>query len=177
MDKSELTLFTECTEIYILCFDQYKGHFPLLIYPKKSIKYNKEKMNPILFHPIWFLDVEEKPPNDHINLIYEGRTYSAKKFRTISKRQKRKEGSKKESFEIIVIIISTPIDLYLYGLDFLNIITEKIINNFGHTLYKIIESEYANEEIIKTPKINETIKNGDSLKKQIRNLIKNTYNY
>ncbi len=167
-------LVTRNFEIYILYFDEAIGHVPLLIYPKESFKSDPKKMRRVKFHPIWFLDITEKGVSDHINLIYEGNVCYAKKFFTISKRKKRRAGLKDDTPETIIIIITLPTSIYPYGIKFLDLITENIIENFKHKFYQIIESEIAKDEIIKTAEINDIIKNGDLLKDELRSLINKT---
>jgi hypothetical protein len=174
MDKNKFNLVVEQSEIYILCFDEYKGHYPLLVYPDENIILNKEKMHTILTHPIWFLDVKEKPPDDHIDMVYGKRVYLAKKYKTISKRKKKRAGLNINSLETIILMLSLPSELFPYGINFLDIISRKIIRSFGSILYKMIEFEYAKEEIIRTPLITDIISEGKSIKEDIIFLIKNT---
>ena len=174
MELYNMILITQRFELYILFFDETKGHVPIFIYPKESIKFYPDKMRPIKVHPIWFLDIKEKSVSDHIDLAYEGKVYYAKKFQIISKRKKRRAGLEKDTHETIVIVIALPTDIYLYGVEFLDVIAENIIANFKNILYQIIEIEIVRDEIIKTTKINEIIKKGDTLKKELRDFIRKT---
>jgi len=171
MEGNNLTIFMEIYEIYIMYFDELKGNIPLLIYPDESIKRNSKKMRPIKYHPIWFLDTNIQNEFDHVDLIYNRKVYLARKFQTISKRKKRREGFKTETPELIVIIIALPSDLYNYGENLLNNLSELIITNFDKELYQIIESEIAKDELIKTAKLGGIINKGNSKKKEIKDLI------
>ena len=109
--SSEETPFIELCVIYILYFDEARGHVPLLIYPNDKYKENKKYMRPINFHPVWFLPVDDEKGLDHIDLEYKGFTFFGKKFLTKSKRIKRRAGLKEETPETIVIIASLPLHL------------------------------------------------------------------
>ncbi len=75
--------------IYVLYFDEAKGHQPLLIFPTEQYKDNKKFMRPIKFHPIWFFDVKEEDSLDHVGVEYKGYTFFGKKIQTTSKRKKK----------------------------------------------------------------------------------------
>jgi hypothetical protein len=163
--------------IYVLYFDEERGHIPLLIYPKETekLKSNKKFMRPIKYHSIWFLDIDEEGALDHIDLEYKGYTFFGKKLYTKSERVKRRAGLEVETPETIVIIVALPNDLEIFGDELIQIMDKKVRENFEDQLYKIIESEIAQEEIIKTPKIREIIKEGTKVKVLLRDLIDKAY--
>ena len=99
--------------IYVLYFDEERGHIPLLIYPKETekLKSDKKFMRPIKYHSIWFLDLDEEGGLDHIDLEYKGYTFFGRKFYTTSKRIKRRAGLEVETPETIVVIVALPNDL------------------------------------------------------------------
>jgi len=170
-----LILLSELCQIYIIYFNEILGQIPLLIFPEDSIKVNEEKMRPVKFHPIWFLDGKDQNGFRHINLVYEGKVYFAKKFQNFSKKKKSMAGLKEGILELIVIIIVLPKKMDTYGLNFLNIISEKILIDFEDSVYQIIESAIQKENLIRTPKIREIIKKGDCEKDDIKNLIQDIW--
>ncbi len=171
---SEKKPFEDLFEIYLLFLDETRGNMPFLIYPDESIKNNKEKMRPIKIHSVWWTDMEDQAVIDHIDLEYSNRTYLARKFLTLSKRNQHRIGTTFDNIETITIIFVLPSNLYIFGVDLLNKLTTNIITNFEGQLYKVIESEIAKEEIIKSDKIIETIKIGEKVKQKLKNLIVNT---
>ncbi|MFW9946263.1 MAG: hypothetical protein ACFFDX_05480 [Candidatus Odinarchaeota archaeon] len=177
MDLYNFKFLTEIGQIYILYFDEIKGHIPLLIFPDDSIKNNIEKMRPIKFHPIWFLNFEDKSDFEHVDLIYDGKGYFGKKFQITSKRRKRRAGIREETLDVIIVIIALPKELDLFGLNLLNIITKMIRTNYEQFFYQIIESEILKENLIKTPEILELIKRGDSIKETIKHQIKEIWKH
>ncbi|MFX1493522.1 MAG: hypothetical protein ACFFBZ_04505 [Promethearchaeota archaeon] len=177
MDLYNFKLLAEIGQIYILYFDEIKGHLPLLIFPDDSIKNNIEKMRPVKFHPIWFLKFEDKSDFEHVDLIYDGKGYFAKKFQIFSKRRKRRAGIREETLDVIIIIIALPKELDFYGLDLLNTITKMIRTNYEPFFYQIIESEVLKENLIRTPEIIDIIKRGDSIKKIIKHQIKEIWKH
>ncbi|TFG01524.1 MAG: hypothetical protein EU540_03510 [Promethearchaeota archaeon] len=177
----EKALKEEICVVYILYFDEAKGHVPLLIFPFEEgskLKDNKRFMRPIKYHPVWFLSIEEQEPLDHIDLEFKGYTFFGKKFLTKSKRKKRRAGLKEESPEIIVVIASVSNDIAIFGDELIHLITEEIKEKFDDKLFKIIECEIAKDEIIKTPEIKKIINEGMKIKKDLNNMIdKITENY
>ena len=137
-------------EIYMLYFDESQGATPLLFYPNESIKNNLEKMRLIKIHPIWFLDIKEHENLNRVDLEYEGNMYFAQKFHVKSKRKKKRAGLMEETPETIILILSIPNDIDIFGSALLNKITDIVIKNFQNTIYYIIESEIIRSEIIKT---------------------------
>ncbi|MBY8981421.1 MAG: hypothetical protein KGD57_00600 [Candidatus Lokiarchaeota archaeon] len=167
-------ILEELCYVYILYFDESKGHIPLLIFPNEKSKNDKKFMRPIRYHPIWFLDIEESDVLDHIDLEFKGFTFFGKKFLAFSNRIKRRAGLEDETPETIIIIISLPYDLDIFGDELIKRITKLIINEFEDKLYRIIDSEITKEEIIKTPKKKEIIRIGDEIKENMKNMIRNT---
>jgi hypothetical protein len=154
--------------VYVLYFDEKKGQIPLLMYPDDRFRNNKQYMRPIHYHPVWFLETEDL---DHIDLEYKGYTFFGKKFLTKSDRQKRRAGLEDQTPETIVLIVSLPIELEIFGDDLIRKLTEQIRNKFEDQFYEVIESEIARDTIIKTPKIQAIINEGTKTKVFIRELI------
>jgi hypothetical protein len=152
-------------------FDEKKGQIPLLMYPDDRFRSNKKYMRPIEYHPIWFLEAEDL---DHIDLEYKGYAFFGKKFTAKSAREKRRAGLESETPETIVIIVSLPIELTIFGDDLVHRLTDEIRNNFEDQFYEVIESEIARDTPIKTPKVQERIAKGMKVKVFMRELIDNT---
>jgi hypothetical protein len=157
--------------VYVLYFDEKKGQFPLLMYPNDKFRTDRRYMRPINYHPVWFLETEDL---DHIDLEYKGYTFFGKKFLVKSKRPKRRAGLEEETPETIVIIVSLPIELEIFGDGLIRQLTDEIREKFEDQLYELIESEIANENVIKTPKIQERISKGNKIKVFMRELIDTT---
>ena len=158
-------------EVYLLYFDEEKGHIPLLIYPSEDFKYNLEKMRPIKVHSIWFLSVEEQKELDHVDLEYKEKTYFAKKFFTPSHRKKRRAGLEEKTPETIVIILALPSKFVVFGDELIQSLTERIQVNYERKLSKVIKAEIAKEKPVKSQNIRELIRNGDQIKHEIKNVI------
>jgi hypothetical protein len=161
----------ELCVVYVLYFDEKKGQIPLLMYPDDRLRNDKRYMRPINYHPVWFLETEEL---DHIDLEYKGYTFFGKKIRTKSKRQKRRAGLEEETPETIVIIVSLPSELDIFGDELVKRLTESVREQFEDKLYEVIESEIASDTVIKTPKIQERISEGNKIKVFMRELIDKT---
>ncbi|MFX0105182.1 MAG: hypothetical protein ACFE75_06800 [Candidatus Hodarchaeota archaeon] len=157
--------------VYVLYFDEKKGQIPLLMYPDDRLRNDKRYMRPINYHPVWFLETEEL---DHIDLEYKGYTFFGKKFQTKSKRPKRRAGLEEETPETIVIIISLPVEIDIFGDELIKELTEELRYKFEDQLSEVIESEIASETVIKTPKIQERISKGTKTRVFIRELIDKT---
>jgi len=159
--------------VYLLYFDEKRGQLPLLIYPNDQLRTNKKFMRPIHYHPVWFLDT---PPDglDHIDLEYNAYTFFGKKFFVKSNRQKRRAGLKEETPETIVIIVSLPVEIDIFGDDLIRKLTAEIREKFEDKLFEVIESEILKDDIIKTAKMHERIDEGKKLKVFIRELIDKT---
>ena len=170
-EPSEKNPVEDLCVVYILYFDEEKGHVPLLIYPSEKYKDNKTYMRPIKYHSVWFLDVEDKGALDHIDLEFKGYTFFGKKFLTTSKRKKRRAGLEEDTPETIVIIVSLPNELEIFGDELIRSLTAEIKDKFENKLFKLIEWEYAKEAVIKTPLIKERIQEGTKIKLYLRQLI------
>ena len=157
--------------VYVLYFDEKKGQIPLLMYPDDRLRSNKKYMHPIHYHPVWFLETDEL---DHIDLEYKGYTFFGKKFLAKSEREKRRAGLKEETPETIVLIVSLPNEIDIFGDDLIRILTHNLRITFEDQLSEVIESQIASEMIIKTPKIQERISEGMKIKVFMRELIDNT---
>ena len=168
---SEKNPFEELAVVYVLYFDEASGHIPLLIYPDDRYKDDRNFMRPIKYHPIWFLSVNEQEALDHIDLEFKGYTFFGKKFLTKSKRKKRRAGLEEETPETIVIILSLPNNLEIFGDDLLRKLTEKILGKFDANLFEIIEAEIVSQDVIKSPKTKKIIEKGNEIKEQLRELI------
>lgn len=152
--------------------DEIRGIFPLLIFPDESIKNNDRIMRPINFHPIWFLNTEGETDSEHVDLIYNGKIYFAKKFQIFSEIKERKVYHKEAPFNMISVIMVLPKDMSFYRKPFLKIISETIIKDFKGHFPKIIESETLKEDLIRIPKNESIINKGDVLKENIKNFLK-----
>ncbi|MFX1532359.1 MAG: hypothetical protein ACFFBC_14675 [Promethearchaeota archaeon] len=161
----------ELCVVYVLYFDEKKGQIPLLMYPDDRLRNNKRYMRPVNYHPVWFLESAEL---DHIDLEYKGYTFFGKKFSTKSDRPKRRAGLETETPETIVLIVSLPIELEIFGDGLIRKLTEELRSKFEDQFFEVIESEIANENVIKTPKILERITKGKKIKVFMRELIDNT---
>ncbi len=164
--SSDKNPFEELAVVYVLYFDETHGHTPILIYPDDRYKNDKKFMRPIKYHPIWFLGGGSNAL-DHIDLEYKGYTFFGKKFLTKSKRIKRRAGLEDETPETIVIILSLPNKLEVFGDDLIQDLTKKIESEFGDNLFEIIESEIASSSLIKSPKIYKIIEKGDPIKNKL----------
>jgi hypothetical protein len=147
---------------------------PLLITPDESVRENADIMRLVKIHSIWFLDISDQASPDRIDLEYQGKMYFAKKFMVPSRREKRRTGSEGELYETIVLILSLPIDMDIFGGELLKKTSERIIKYFKLKLSFLIESELAKINVIKTPKVTESINIGEAIKNRIKVLIKNT---
>ena len=157
--------------VYVLYFDEKKGQVPLLMYPDDRLRSHKSYMRPINFHPVWFLETEDL---DHIDLEYKGYTFFGKKFSARSKRKKRRAGLEPETPETIVIIVSLPVEIDIFGDELIKELTEQLREKFEDQLEEVIESVIALETVIKTPKIQERISRGTKTKVFMRELIDKT---
>ncbi|MFX0081116.1 MAG: hypothetical protein ACFE94_05125 [Candidatus Hodarchaeota archaeon] len=157
--------------VYVLYFDEKKGQIPLLMYPDDRLRNDKRYMRPVNYHPVWFLETAEL---DHIDLEYKGYTFFGKKFLVKSKRQKRRAGLELETPETIVIIVSLPIELEIFGDELIRKLADEIRSKFEDQFFEVIESEIASENVIKSPKVQERITKGKKIKVFMRELIDTT---
>lgn len=155
-------------EIFLLYFDEEKGHIPLIVLPDEEIKKDEDKMHLISIHSIWFLDIKQKHDLDRVDLEYGGRMYFAKKFLVPSERKKRRAGSEEDQDETIVMILSLPTDLDIFGGDLLNIMTNTLISKYKYNLYHLIESELASQSIIKNGTHDMLIEKGNNIKSDVK---------
>lgn len=169
----DLSSTTFC-EIYLLYFDERKGHMPLLAYPDNTLMYNEQSMRPINIHSIWFLDFEEQELLDHVDLEYGDKIYFAKKFLVKSERKKQRAGLNEETPETIVIIVALNTELELFGGPIIKKLTKLIKNNYSDILWEIIDGENARRAVIKTEKVLDKIKKSEEYKKRINLDIKST---
>ena len=171
-------LLEELCVVYVLYFDEALGHMPLVIYPIEGdmLKDNKAFMRPIKYHPIWFLDVEEQSALDHIDLDFKNFIFFGKKFLMKSERKKKRSGLQEDTPEVVVVIVSLPKEIDMFGDDLIREMTEEIQSKFENYLYKIIDAENAKKEIIQTKKTKELIKEGNMIKDNLYNVIEKISN-
>jgi len=173
VESAKINPFEGLYEVYLLCFDDTRGHVPFFIYPDEKIRDDEEYMRPINIHTIWWMDMKDQAVTNHVDLEYGDKIYFARKFLTLSMKESGNNQQDIVSTEII-IMLALPIDITIFGGELLNMIAINIIKNFEGKLFHIIESEIANEEIIKTQKIKEKIKIGEILKQRLKEMIKTT---
>ena len=152
--------------------DEVRGIFPLLIFPDESMKNSEHLMRLINFHPIWFLDAEGERDSEHVDLIYNGKIYFAKKFHIFSEGGKEKWEYKEPPFNMMAVIIVFPQEMSKYKNTFSKMISEAIIKDFKDYFHKIIKSEKLKTDLIKIPRNEKFIKEGDLLKEIINNFLK-----
>lgn len=170
-----MSISSELIHVFIMYYDETVSFIPLFSYPDEIIKMNDESICPIKYHPIWFLELEDHHDFEHIDITYKGKVYCAKKYKVFSKRSAIRPEFRNKIFDIIVIIIVLPKVMDSFKLNFLNIISEILIGEFKTSFYKIIESEILKENLIRTPKVMEIIKIGESLKYEIKTVLKNIW--
>ncbi|TXT67694.1 MAG: hypothetical protein BAJALOKI1v1_20011 [Promethearchaeota archaeon] len=163
-------------EVFILYFDEEKGHIPLLLYSDEKIVQKPENMRPVFKHPIWFLDIDDISAQNHVDLEFKDKMYLARKFYAKSDREKRRCGIQKEAPETIVIILALPTKLIVFGGELIQKLTTKMIDGFGNHFCELIESEILRMSPIKTSEIKEKINNGDIIKRRMKNEIKEICN-
>ncbi|MFX1366761.1 MAG: hypothetical protein ACFFCE_11905 [Promethearchaeota archaeon] len=160
-----MRLLPEFFQIYVLYIDRVKGVIPILIFSNKFTQKNKMQIFLIKFHPIRFLDPENETDSEQINLIYNGEVYYAKRV---------KLKIKDKNFEKAYIILILKKELSIYGTDLLNIITDIIKKNFSYSLNNYLKSEILKEDLIKSSRREEIIKEGkivkENIKKQLRKI-------
>jgi hypothetical protein len=158
-----LEFLSDFCQIYVLYFDEVKGLIPILIFSNDFFKKNEKQILPIKLHPILLLDSEKEKDFQQINLIYNGKVYCAKRFNNKIKT----ENSGKL---FIILILSKEYNIYVSNL--LDVITNTIKKNFGDSLNQVIESEFLKENLIKSPKIIEIIKKGETIKANMKKHLK-----
>lgn len=153
--------------------DDIRGIFPLLIFPDEFIKDNKKKMAPVNFHPIWALSAKGESNSDNINLIYRGNIYIAREYQFYPEIEERKTHYIEALCKKIVSILVLPKKMNLLRRNFLKIALENTIQEFKLFFHKIVISEILKQDLIKLPKNESVIKEGEILKENIKNLLKN----
>jgi len=154
-------------EVFLLYFDEMRGHMPLLSYPDGNLIYDKKAMRPVNIHSIWFLDFDEQELLDHVDLEYKDKVYFAKKFLVKSERKKERAGLKKETPETIVIIVAVPVEIEIFGGPILKKISKIIQKNYSNVLWEVIEGEVSKSSVIKTKKILDCISKSEEIKQNI----------
>ncbi|MFX1279165.1 MAG: hypothetical protein ACFFA3_07090 [Promethearchaeota archaeon] len=152
--------------------DESRGIIPLLIFPDEYIKNSERLMRPINFHPIWFLDSAGERCSENIHLIYKGNIYSAKKFQIFLDMKKRDLERKASPFNMIAIIMVFPKELNYHKKFFSKMILDPIKKDFRDYFPKIIKSETIKEDLVKIPRNERFIKEGDLLKENIKQFLK-----
>ncbi|MFX0009030.1 MAG: hypothetical protein ACFE9R_01840 [Candidatus Hermodarchaeota archaeon] len=163
--------FEDLCEIYLLYFDEVIGHVFLLTCPKTINTLEKTKKSIIMHHPIWFLDFEDETTINRIDLEYKGVMYFARKFLVMSERLKKRSGSTEDLNDTVIVIITLSAELDIFGGELLNLLTNNLMSKFHNLFYKLIESEIAKLEIIKSRTVLELIEKGEKIKEEIRQLI------
>ncbi len=158
-----MALLTKFCQIYVLYFDEVKGLIPILIFSNEFMKKNEKIILPIKFHPIRLLDSEKERDFEQINLIYNGKVYFAKRFKT---------RIKNVNFGKVFVILVLKKEFNIYGSDLLNVIINTIKKSFGYSLNHVIDSEDLKENLIKSPRLIEIIKKGETIKENIKNHLK-----
>jgi len=154
-------------------FDEIMGIIPLLIFPDDSIKNDENLMRPIKYHPIWFLKSQECTKSENIDLIYNGKVYSGKKYKMLLKTKKRIVKSKEADFDTVVLILVFLRKLNLFGKNYLNIVSEIIMKNYENSFQKIKDSEILKFHLFKNSKSKKIIPEGSFEKNKILTLLNN----
>ncbi|MFX0060376.1 MAG: hypothetical protein ACFE8J_18925, partial [Candidatus Heimdallarchaeota archaeon] len=110
-------------------------------------------------------------------LEFKGYTFFGKKFLTKSKRKKRRAGLEEETPETIVIIVSLPNKIEIFGDDLIKVLTNEIKSKFGDKLFEIIEAEILRDQMIKSPAVMKVIEKGNKYKEDLNKLIKDANDY
>ncbi|MHA1732661.1 MAG: hypothetical protein ACTSU5_12020 [Promethearchaeota archaeon] len=150
-------------DIYLAFFDETRGHEVLLTYPDEDRKCDEECMRPIHIHSIWFLSEEEQSSLDHVDLDYGGRTYFAKKFGARSKRKKTRAGIADSADEVMVLFVSLPEELNIFGSRILKGLFEAIQQTIKDELSDLIIGHIAKKKIIQSPKTRQEIQRGNEV--------------
>jgi hypothetical protein len=173
--QSEKYPFEELAVVYVLFFDEAQGHVPLLIYPDDRYKNDKKFMRPIKYHPIWFLGAEDVL--DHIDLEFKGYTFFGKRFLSKSHRIKRRAGLKEDTPETIIIIVSIPNKIEIFGDDLIKTLTDEIKEKFEDKMSEFIQAEILKDQVIKSTETKKIIEKGNKIKADLMNLIDKTSNH
>ena len=173
MKNLEQNLFSDLCEIYLLNNNEIDGLIPLLIFPDNSLLEDTERMKVLNTHYIWRISLSDQRLLDYIELTYKDKVFYARKFITLSKREKQADNTAYDEFETIVIIIVLPEEISIFGKDLLLKLTSEIILRFEGRIYKVINSERTKREIIKSPRMQSSIKEGDEVRKELMNFLTN----
>ena len=165
---------SEICKVFLLYFDEMRGHMPLLSYPDENLIYDKKAMRPVNIHSIWFLDFNEQELLDHVDLEYKDKVYFAKKFLVKSERKKKRAGLKDETPETIVIMVASPAEIEIFGGPLLKKLSKIIQENYSNVLWEVIEGEVSKHSVIKTKKIHDSISKSDEIKQSINSDINTT---
>jgi len=114
------------------------------------------------------LDFKEQEVLDHVDLEYKKRVYFSKKFLAKSQRKKKRAGLEVDTPETIVIMVSLPSELEIFGGPLIKKLTKILTKNYYDTLWELIEGEQEKTAVIKTDDIKRKIKRADEIKQGIR---------
>ncbi|MFW9896325.1 MAG: hypothetical protein ACFFD7_11015 [Candidatus Thorarchaeota archaeon] len=162
-------------QIYIMYYDNLRGILPLLIFPDESVKRDNKAMKPIYYHPIWTLSNKDESEFEYINLIYRGNIYIAKKYYFTIEKIGNKKFYVQPGFKKIVSILVLPKKLNSFRKICLKLTFEDTIRDFKPFFHKIICSEILKQDLIKIPKNKSIIREGEIIKENIRNMLKNIF--
>lgn len=168
-DKSSIGVEDFCT-ILLAYFDETRGHEILVSYPDPDLVCDEECLRPIHIHSIWFLSAEEQSAIDHVDLDYRGRTYFAKKFTAPSFRKKTRAGVEDTDDEVMVLFVSLPEELNIFGSRILQALFNAIKKTIRDELCSIIIGHIAQKKIIKSQKIRSAIDEGERVAERFRRL-------
>jgi len=158
-------------EIYVIWVNKSNFRIPLLTYPP-NIANNAEKMRPIHIHSIWFLGEKEKDSKEYYNLEYGDRIYYAKNVELDLKKNNQENLLNFSSDQKLIVFISVPIKISVFGTEFLQKIENALKLNLLNKLSHVIESTIAQSELIKTPEIKKVIERGEKIKANIIQILK-----
>lgn len=157
-------------DIYLAFFDETRGHEVIFTYPDESRECDDECMRPIHIHSIWFLSEAEQSSLDHIDLDYGGRTFFAKKFAAPSKRKKTRAGIDDEADEVMVLFVSLPEELNIFGSRILKGLHEAIQKTIICEIADLIVGHIAQKKIIQSPKVKQEIAMGKEVYQKLARL-------
>lgn len=147
-------------EVYLAYFDEMRGHEVLLRYPAPCQDF-VECLRPISIHSIWFLSPEEQAELDQVTLDYGRRTYFARKFTAPSHRKKSRAGIEEADEETLVLFVSLPEELYIFGGRILSDLHATIKEELSEDLCDLIIGHIAKKKIIPSSRTRAEIKRGN----------------
>ncbi|MFX0198948.1 MAG: hypothetical protein ACFFCW_22735 [Candidatus Hodarchaeota archaeon] len=176
--------------IYLCYFDETRGHVCLFCLPEHV--YERSSTDPIVFHPIWFIDATGRKENtdrfdfeyqlstkgpdfrhyvfpvegsglNRVELEFGGSVYLAAKFSGASLRAKKRKGMTKETPETYVLIVEVPSALRFLGAEILLKLHEEFAAKYADNMYILIEKECLLQKPIKTELDRKTIELGNEL--------------